>query len=46
MINRRFKDAGVEPMQAYIILIVAFIGLSAYLFHKTEFASYIYVLFP
>ena len=46
MINRRLKDAGVEPLLAYIILIVAFIGLSAYLFHKTEFAGYIYVLFP
>ena len=46
MINRRFKDAGVEPWLAYIILIVAFIGLSFYLFHKTEFAGYIYELFP
>lgn len=44
MINRRFTDSGVEPPLAYIALTIGFIGLSIYLFHKTEFAQYIYVL--
>lgn len=45
MSNRRFKDTGFEPLFAYLILTVGFVGLSIYLFHKTEFAEYIYVLF-
>lgn len=44
MTNRRFKDAGFEPLLAYLILTVGFVGLSIYLFHKTEFAEYIFVL--
>ncbi len=44
MINRRFKDTGFEPLLAYIILTLGFIGLSVYLFYKTEFAEYIYSL--
>jgi hypothetical protein len=42
MINRRFRDAGVLPIFAYIILILGFYGLSIYLFKSTEFAEYIY----
>lgn len=45
MTNRRFKDTGFEPLFAYLILTVGFIGLSIYLFRKTEFAEYIYLLF-
>src|SRR5690606_5910601 len=45
MTNRRFKDAGFEPLFAYVLLTVAFVGLSIYLFNKTEFAVYIYLLF-
>jgi len=44
MTNRRFKDAGIEPILAYLNLAIGFVGLSIYLFHKTEFAEYIYVL--
>jgi len=44
MTNRRFKDAGLEPLLAYVILTVGFIVLSVYLFRKTAFAEYIYVL--
>lgn len=44
MINRMFKDTGFEPLLAYIILTLTFIGLSVYLFSKTEFAEYIYSL--
>lgn len=45
MTNRRFKDTGFEPLLAYIILTLGFFGLSIYLFNKTEFAVYIYLLF-
>ena len=44
MTNRRFKDAGFEPLLAYFILTVGFVGLSIYLFHKTEVAEYIFLL--
>ncbi|MBB6005427.1 ABC transporter permease [Arcicella rosea] len=44
MINRRFKDAGFEPILVYLILTVGFVGLSIYLFSKTEFAEYIFLL--
>lgn len=45
MTNRRFKDAGLEPLLAYFILTVGFVALSIYLFQKTEFAQYVYMLF-
>ena len=44
MINRHLKDSGIEPFLAYIMLVLGFIGVSTLLFHKTEFAEYIYVL--
>ena len=44
MTNRKFKDAGFSPLLAYILLTALFIGLSIYLFYKTEFAQYIYLL--
>lgn len=44
MTNRRFRDAGFEPMLAYIILIVGFIALSVYLFYKTTYAEYLYLV--
>lgn len=43
MMNRRVKDSGIEPIFAYAILVIGFIGLSVYLFFKTEFAQYIYL---
>lgn len=45
MTNRRFKDTGLKPLLAYFILTIGFVGLSIYLFHKTEFAKYVYLLF-
>jgi hypothetical protein len=45
MMNRRFKDTGLKPFLAYFILTFVFFGLSIYLFHKTEIAEYIYLLF-
>lgn len=45
MTNRKFKDAGVHPLLAYILLSFLFVALSVYLFNKTAFAPYIYLLF-
>lgn len=44
MTNRKFEDEGFSPLLAYILLTALFIGLSIYLFYKTEFAQYIYLL--
>ncbi len=44
MINRKLKDGGIEPLLAYIILLIVFLGFSFYLFNKTTFAEYIYLL--
>ncbi len=45
MTNRKFKDSGFNPLLAYSLLTTLFVGLSIYLFQKTEFAQYIYLLF-
>lgn len=45
MTDRRFKDTGFEPLIVYVILTLGFFGLSIYLFKKTEFAVYVYLLF-
>jgi hypothetical protein len=42
MIHRRFKDAGTEPLFAYILILIGFVGFSLYLFYKTSYAEYIY----
>jgi hypothetical protein len=44
MTNRRFKDTGFEPLLAFVLLTVGFVGISIYLFNKTEFAVYVYLL--
>jgi len=44
MTNRKFQDVGFNPQLAYILLTVLFAGLSIFLFQKTEFAIYIYLL--
>lgn len=43
MINRHFKDSGISPLVGSILLFFPFIGISVYLFYKTEFAVYIYI---
>lgn len=42
--NRRFIDAGLKPVIAYFILAAAFVTLSMFLFFKTEFAEYLFLL--
>ena len=44
MANRKFKAAGIEPLFAYSILAIGFVAVSVFLFTKTEFAPYIYLL--
>ncbi len=44
MLNRQLSDFGLHPLAGYILSVAAFIGLSVYLFLKTEFAMYIYYL--
>ncbi len=44
MANRKFKAAGIEPLFAYIILAIGFVTVSVFLFYKTVFAPYIYLL--
>ncbi|MDN3654345.1 hypothetical protein QWZ08_01830 [Ferruginibacter paludis] len=44
MLNRQLADFGVPAAAAWIVLPAVFIGLSFYLFHKTAFARYIYIL--
>jgi hypothetical protein len=45
MTYRRLRDAGVEPIFAYIFLPIGFYGLSIFLFKKSDFAEYIYIFF-
>src|SRR5690625_6434329 len=45
MVNRKFKELVLEPIFAYLLLLGAFIGFSIFIFERTEFAKYIYVLF-
>lgn len=44
MTNRKFSDAGINPVFAFFIGIGVFIFLSSYIFQKSEFAPYLVVL--
>ena len=44
MINRHLTEFGLPPLAGYVLMAMAFAGLSLYLFSKTEFAGYIYIL--
>lgn len=44
LIGRTFKDAGLTPVVAIALLLLAFFGFSIFLFYKTGFAQYIYVM--
>jgi hypothetical protein len=44
MINRKLQDFGLEPISGYLLILAGFIGLSIYLFHKTDYAEYAYIL--
>ena len=42
--NRRLKELGFTPILAYIVILTCFFAASIYLFRKTGFAEYLYVL--
>lgn len=44
MTNRKFKEFGVDPIFAYPILVFGFIGFSLFIFQRTEYAKYLYLL--
>lgn len=44
MTNRKLIDFGLNPIIGFCLLFVGFIGLSIYLFSKTEFAEYVFIL--
>jgi hypothetical protein len=44
MTNRKLKDFGLNPILGYLLILTSFLVLSIYLFHKTEFAQYAYIL--
>lgn len=44
MTNRKIKEAGVNPLLGYLLGIAAFVLLSEYILHTTEFAKYIVIL--
>ena len=44
LINRHLREKWLPPAVSYPLFATAFWGFSLYLFHKTDFAEYIYVL--
>ena len=44
MTNRKFKEAGINPVLGYLLGLVALISLSEFIFYKTEFAKYIVII--
>ena len=42
--NRKLTDFGIKPFISYPLFLTGFTALSIYLFKKTEFAGYIYIL--
>jgi hypothetical protein len=42
MINRQLTDFGLHPLAGYSLLFLVFLGLSFYLFSRTDFAAYLY----
>lgn len=44
MTNRWFRDAGINPLTGYVLTVLAFVGVSEYLFYKTPYTVYGYPL--
>lgn len=44
LLKRQMSDFGLNPILGFLLLLIGFIGLSVFLFSKTNFASYLYVL--
>ena len=46
MANRKLKDMGFYPVGAYLLMVGLFLAVSALLFHRLDYAPYIYLAFP
>ena len=44
MTNRKIKEAGINPVLGYLLALSTFVLLSEYIFQKTEFAKYAFIL--
>src|SRR5699024_4882943 len=44
MTNRKIKEAGINPFFGYVLVLLAFILLSEYIYQKTDFAKYLVIL--
>ena len=44
MYNRKLSEFGLPPFLAYVLLSAFFVGFSLYLFSKSKFAKYYYIL--
>ncbi|RFC54714.1 ABC transporter permease [Brumimicrobium aurantiacum] len=44
MTNRKIKEAGINPFFGYLLVLLVFILLSAYIYQKTDFAKYLVLL--
>lgn len=44
MTSRKMKEVGLNPLLGYLLVLTAFVLLSEYIFHKTEFAKYLVIL--
>jgi hypothetical protein len=44
MTNRKVKDLGIHPVLGFLLIALCFLGISLFLFYKTDFAAYIYIL--
>ena len=44
LLKRQLTDFGVNPLVGFMVILLGFYALSFYLFSKTEYAGYIYVL--
>ncbi len=44
MMNRRLSDLGFQPLWGYLLFSITFIALSFYLFYKTDYSEYLYIL--
>ncbi len=44
MTNRKLTKFGLPPFMAYIAVPLCFVGLSVYMFSKSEVSEYVYIL--
>ena len=44
MTNRKIKEAGINPVLGYLLGLIVFGLLSEYIFYKTAFAKYLFIL--